>query len=42
MEKCLKDHSQNNFLLALRVQTLADALRDAERFEESETQYVRC
>jgi hypothetical protein len=29
-------------LLALRVQTLADSLRDAERYEESEKQYVRC
>lgn len=41
MEICLNGQ-ENNFLLALRVQTYADALRDAERYEESEKQYVRC
>ena len=35
MENCLNGQ-ENNFLLALRVQTYADALRDAERYEESE------
>jgi len=32
----------NNCLLAYRIQTLADGLRDAERSEESEKEFRRC
>ena len=42
MEICLGTKSPNNFLLALRIQTFADALRDAARYEESEKLYLRC
>jgi hypothetical protein len=42
MEICLGTKSTNNFLLPLRIQTFADALRDAERYEESEKLYLRC
>lgn len=41
MQNILKGN-ETNFLLALRIQTLADALRDAERLDESEAQYVKC
>jgi hypothetical protein len=40
MELCC--HEQDNYLLALRIQTLADAYRDSERAEEAEKQYIRC
>lgn len=42
MEICLGTNSQNNFLLANRIQTFADALRDAAKYEESEKLYIRC
>lgn len=32
----------NNFLLSIRIQTLGDVLRDADRTSEAEKVYLRC
>ena len=33
---------KNNFLLALRIQTVADIYRDKEDFDNCEMEYIKC